>query len=84
MAEELPVETSTADAAKKELTPGEMFAEVQEATGIDIQGLISSFTEGNAADEAFRAEVMERFEVLIKNQELIYAYLTRDTGPLRT
>lgn len=73
--DEQPVETSTADAAP---SPADMFAEVQEATGIDIAGLITSFTEGNVADVAFRQEVIEKLEVLIQNQNLIYAYLTRD------
>lgn len=48
----------------------------KEATGFDIPTLLSGMMEANVEDATFRAEVIKRFDVLIANQEKIYAAVT--------
>ena len=50
----------------------------KEALGFDIPTLLTGMMEANAEDATFRAEVIKRFDVLIKNQQRIYAAVVGD------
>ncbi len=63
--------------AEEEKTTEEAIAtfmdSAKKATGFDIPSLLSGMMEANVEDATFRSEVIKRFDVLIANQEKLYA-----------
>jgi hypothetical protein len=53
----------------------DFLSKAQDALGMDIGELLAEIGKTNAEDQAFRQEVLKRFDVLLDNQRLIYARL---------